>query len=157
MQFNLSDYPLVIEPTAEILEVTGGVDALNWTQLHRIPTHVVWVRLFGITSGLTHFFGPSADMDANPIILGYTTGGRLHKILRRDGQEWDAVDIPLEALGNPVIKPSLRLVFETERARASFLFYVSSIRNGKVTNASMAVIVDQLAEPPVVIDVWRQQ
>ncbi len=156
-QYTISNYPPVIEPTAEILEIIGGTDNLQRSHLYRIATQVVLDRLSGITNGLVHFFGLSPDLDSNQFILAYTSGGLLSQLLWREKQNWDVALIPIEAIGQPVVHPSLRLVFKTERARAAMLHYISQVIDQKVHNPSLAIVFEQFAEPPLVIDVWKSK
>lgn len=157
MQHRISDYPLVIEPTVEILEITASdtPGSLKWTRLYRIATPVVLQELPGLTNNLVHFFGPSADLSTAEFLLGYACGGLLRTMLWRDEQRnWLSMDIPAEALGDAVTHPSVRCVFKTQRARESFLYYLEQIRVGRIVNPALAVVLDQLVGQPISVDVW---
>lgn len=65
--------------------------------------------------------------------------------------------LPEESRDKQVAKPSVRLVFATVRARAAFLTYLDQIISKKVMNPSLAVVLDQLYEPPLAVDVWRDK
>ena len=156
-QYHLSDYPRCIEPTAEILEVTGGTTPANtgWVQLYRVPTPVVLTRLSGLPAGIVRFFALSSDLSPNQFLLGYTCAGMLQNVILRDEKhEWFVTPVPLESVGAPVAKPSVRLVFHTTRARAAFLSLIQQIINKTAKNPTLALIVEQLAEPPRLLDVW---
>ncbi len=157
-QISISDYPLIIEPTTEVLEVTGGAspDSLGWTQLYRVPTHIVLTHLAGLPSRLIHFFGVSRELVNNQVLLAYTSGGRLEHILRRNDNTWDVLDLPAEVTGTPVIRPSVRLVFKDERARAVFIHHLQQIIDKKAHNPTLALLMDCLAEPIRSIDVWSR-
>lgn len=157
-QISISDYPLIIEPTAEVLEVTGGPnpESLGWTQLYRVPTHIVLTHLQGLPGRLIHFFGLSHDLDKNQLLLAYTSGGRLENILRRNAEGWEVLDLPAEVTGSPIIQPSVRLVFKDERTRAVFIHHLQQIIDGKAHNPTLALLMEKLAEPIRTIDVWSQ-
>lgn len=156
-QYQISDYPLCIEPTAEILEIAQGSSNKTWAPLYRVPTPTVLTRLCGVPSGLSHFFGKSKELSENPFLLGYTSGGRLSHVLRQEReQQWDAHCIPIEATGAPVVKPSVRLVFQTERARFAFVNYLQQIIDKRSRNPSLESVLAQLAEPPRIVEVWHQ-
>ena len=158
-QISISDYPLIIEPTAEVLEVTGGPnpESLGWTQLYRVPTHIVLTGLAGLPAQLIHFFGTSRDLLQNSFLLGYTSGGRLQNILRKTGEtEWEVLDLPAEVTGTPITQPSLRIVFKDVRSRAVFLHHLDQIIQGKAHNPTLALVLEKLAEPIRTIDVWSE-
>ena len=157
MQYTISDYPIVIEPTTASIEAVVGTDSANakWMQLPRLDGLTVSEAINGLVHGLAHFFGQSATIADSAFVLGYTAGGRLSKVLQRQDLFWDVIDIPEEVTGEPVSKPSVRLVFKTERARAVFIHYLQQVTAGKIQNPSLAIVLDQLEEPPLSIDVWR--
>lgn len=157
MQYTISDYPIVIEPTTESIEAVVGTETTKakWVQLSRIDGQLAAEALSGLDQGISHFFGQSALIDDSAFVLGYSSGGRLLKVLQRQGFFWDVIDIPDEVTGGPVCKPSVRLVFQTERARAVFIHYLTQVTAGKIANPAIALVLDQLAEPPLQIDVWR--
>lgn len=160
MQYHLNDYPLCIEPTAEILEVTGGKDAddLRWAQLHRVSTADVLSRMSGIPAGLSNFFGLTPELDLNQFLLAYTSGGRLGCVFRRTGDvDWEPLLVPPEAVGEATRHPSARLVFKDERDRALFLLHMQQIQSGKVKNPTLAVLLSKLVEPIRTLDVWSNQ
>lgn len=158
MQYTISDYPIVIEPTTESIEAVVGTESTQatWVQLPRIDTEVAATALSGLDHGIAHFFGESVTVEASAFVLGYSIGGRLVKVLQRQGLFWDVIDIPGEVTGEPVSKPSVRLVFETARARAVFVHYIEQVVAGGIHNPALAVVLSQLAEPPLQIDVWRR-
>lgn len=157
MQYTISDYPIVIEPTTESIEAVVGTEsaAAKWVQLLRIDGVVASEALSGLVHGIAHFFGQSASINDSAFVLGYTSGGRLSKVLQRQDLFWDVIDIPEEVTGEPVSKPSVRVVFKTLRARAVFIHYLEQVRAGKIQNPALAVVLDQLDGPPLQIDVWR--
>lgn len=158
MQIQLSNYPVVIEPTVRTLEVSTGpaTDPTQWTHLYRIEGQGATAELINASKNAIHFFGTSANIADVQFALCYSTGGRLTGVLMRTSAGWEQADIPPEALGDAVSMPSIRLVFKTERARAGMLHYLNGVLSGKVTNPSLAVVLDQLATPPIVIDVWQE-
>lgn len=157
-QISISDYPLIIEPTAEVLEVTGGPnpESLGWTQLYRVPTHIVLTHLVGLPSQLIHFFGLSRALETNQVLFAYTSGGRLQNILRRGPNGWEVLDLPAEVTGTPITRPSVRLVFNDERTRAVFIHHLQQIIDGKAHNPTLALLMEKLAEPIRTIDVWSE-
>jgi len=153
-EITLGDYPLVIEPTTESLEAKAGApDDDRWKQLPRVPTHTVLAALT-LPGGIVHFFGVSATLEENDVLLCYSTAGRLSHVMRRKDSEWVLSSVPAEVTGDPILKPSVRLVFEDERARASFIQHFKSIREGKTHNPTLSLLMDRLAEPVRIVDVW---
>ena len=153
----VGNYPLYIEPTSQLLEVKAGPDAANKrpTVLERIPTEEVYRRL-DIPKTTMHFFGLHAELDENLILLCYRANGKLtHTLTRRSvDAEWSLTTCPTEITGDPVTHPSVRLVFKTERHRTLFMQNLQHVIEGKVHNPTLALLMDQLAEPLRVIDVW---
>lgn len=154
----LANYPLVIEPTTVVLEVKVGASADpaedRWSSLHRVPIDAVRSLVSGIPDGIVHFFGKSVDPGENAAMLCYSVGGRLSHFMHRYNGQWALTTVPDELVGKPTQHPSLRFVFEDERARSSFLYYVRSVIDGKIHNPSLAIIFDKLAEPVRALDVW---
>jgi len=157
MQIKISDYPLFIEPTTEVLELaTGDVEqAKAWTPLCRIPAQLVFQTIVNVPAGGTNFFGTSKELTDVGFVLCYNSGGKFVGVLHRSQTGWDFTEIPSEVLGESVHLPSVRLVFTTDRARAGFMTYLNNVQRGKVVNPSLAVVLDKLDGPPVLLDVWR--
>lgn len=160
MQFTIRDYPHVIEPTVDVLEVVVSTDsqAATWTQLHRVSSQTALQSMAWLADNAPQLFGPTVPAGTvYPFLLAYTSGGRLEKILQyRDGF-WDVLPLPEEVTGEKVTMPSVRLVFKTERARAAFLRHIEQIIDQKVNNPALAVVLDQLHEKPFLVDVWRDK
>lgn len=160
MDYKLSDYPLFIEPTEEVLEATGkaGSDERALVRLQRVPTHVVLTRLSGLPAGLVHFFGLSERFEQNKFLVAYSSCGYLRSVLSRVSEnDWHISDIPIEHTGEGVRLPSVRLVFKTERARAVFIHHVEQIVKQKVVNPTLLQVLTQLAEPVRTLNVWRHR
>ncbi len=153
----LGDYPLVIEPTVSVLEFKIGGEGVPERQahLHRIPTHVV-LSAVELPNSLVHFFGLSEELAENEVILCYSTAGRLTHVLKRGDDEWHLSTVPAEITGDAVLLPSVRLVFKDERARQVFLHHMQQIVDGKSHHPQMSLLLEQLAEPIRIVDVWSQ-
>lgn len=157
MEYCLGKYPLWIEPTVTVLEITGGEspDSQGWVTLQRVPTHTVYTQLSGLPAGLAHFFGLSSSLAESKFLLAYDVGGRICNVLNRvDAHDWNITDIPIERTGEPVLYPSARLVFKTERARMQFVQYLQGILDRKSVHPTLALALEQLAEPIRMLEVW---
>lgn len=154
-----SSYPVVIEPTVNAIELKVGDDSpLKWTQFRRIPSNEVNTDLGGIPAGLVHFFAP-CDLPDSPVLLCYNGNGQLAQVMQRSDSlpgVWESFDIPSELSQGVVLLPSVRLTFETERARAAFLYYLDCVRKGSVACPSLAVALDKLVCDPIITDVAKQ-
>lgn len=156
-QYKLGSCPNFIEPLIDVLEVTGadGHDALGWIQLQRVSGEAVFAQFPTLPEGLVHFFGRFSRVEENDFLVAYNCAGRLTALLRHSSATgWCFDDLPAELTGSPVIKPSVRLVFKTERARAVFVHYINQLMGGQMVNPALAVVIDQLDEPPRMIDIW---
>ena len=149
----ISNYPLVIEPTAESLEAIGAEGSI---QLRRIPTHVVLTLIPGLAVGMVHFFGESSKLGENQAVLCYNAGGQLQTVLVQEEQTWEPRPLPPEATGDATLQPSVRLVFENERTRAVFVHHLDQIRAQKAHNPTLALLMEKLVELRQ-IDVWTEE
>lgn len=160
----LANYPLVIDPATTVLEAKVGESADpagdRWAPLYRVSAEavrsLVSVRA-GIPAGIVHFFGKNAEVLENDAMLCYDAGGRISHVMYRSASGWSVTTVPDDVTGKLVKLPSVRLVFEDERARVSFLYYIERVLNGKIQNPSLAVIFDRLAEPVRVLNVWAAE
>lgn len=153
--FSIRDYPLVIEPTVQVLEGRAACQegepsdltkAGSWKALSRLPTEVVH-RAMRLPSGLSHFFADGKGFMDSTIIIAYDSGGCLtHMLVHVDPGHWDVHEMPDELLGRPTRKPSLRLVFKDEQTRDMFDQW---LRNTPPLGL-------ELAEPPRRIEVWTE-
>ena len=157
MQFTIRHYPIVIETSEEVLDVVLGTDSSppDWTQLRRIATQDVQQLLSGLVDNITHFFSQTGDLATTRFMLGYTGDGRLSKIVQRQHDKWDVIEVPADVSDKCVTQPSVRLVFKTERARAVFMHYLQQIVETPKNNPTLASVLEQLYEPPLQSDVWR--
>ena len=155
----MSDYPVVIEPLDEALEVTKspGSGEKNWTRLERVPTHVVFTYIAGIPHGTVHFFGESSSLDRCRFLLCYNAGGLLTHVLSFKDKQWNLLEVPEELTGQAVEKPSVRLVFEDTRGINSFMRHIKQVRDGEVHNPTLSVIIENLAAPIRTVGVWINQ
>ena len=152
------DYPVVIEPTTDILELQQGSEAYErWKQVPRIPTGRVLNKVNGVPAGVIHFFGLHPELEANEWLLGYNVGGLFSIILANRQGQWEIETVPTEAVGGAISSPSIRMVFQDERARQSFLHYVQQVADGNTHNPDVALMLDRLVEPIRSVNVWRLQ
>ena len=149
----ISNYPLVIEPTAESLEAIGADGPIR---LRRIQTHIVLTLIPGLTVGMVHFFGESSKLGDNQAVLCYNAGGRLQTVLVQEEQAWEKTTLPHEATGDAILQPSVRLVFKDERTRAVFVHHLEQIRSKKTHNPTLAILMEKLIELRQ-IDVWTEE
>lgn len=155
--FTLGDYPLVIEPTCQVLEALGGSAASDdLLRLERLDTEQIH-RAFVLPNSLVHFFGDHGTLEQAKHILCYTSAGRLSHFLARPGAEWELTALPAEITGTSILRPSARLVFKDARARAVFLHYLTQVHEGKIHNPSVSLMLENLAEPVRQIEVWGEE
>lgn len=152
--FTLGDFPTVIEPMLMVLEATGGPrsssDLLRLKRISQDRVHQFCV----LPNSLIHFFGDSDD-DTVRQILCYTASGRLsHFLFRVNDTDWELTELPAEITGDKIVYPSARLVFKDERSRAVFLHYLQQVKDGKINNPSVSLMLESLVEPIRQIDVW---
>ena len=150
--FCIRDYPLVIEPTVQVLEGRAGryhgappdMDSSGtWTTLYRVPLAPA-VRQLALPSNIGHLFGDKPAFDDCQVILGYDSGGGLSHLCLRHARGWDCQELAEELTGKAVAHPSLRLVFRNAVARRRFL---ERVLRGKEA-------VYGLVEPPRIVEVW---
>lgn len=150
MMLSLSNYPRVIEPTVEVIELDCGPGDARPRQFERLDTVTIH-QMVALPQPVVHLFG---DSQSDPsIILGYLSNGQLsHFLILNDGR-WRVTEAPAELVGQPTLLPSLRFVFKNERGRFSFINYLEQVAAGKIDNPSIRLMLDQLAEPIRSIDV----
>jgi hypothetical protein len=156
MQISIKDFPIVIEPLAEVLELRSGTSpqSLGWTQLYRVPTENVLRGTTGLPSNLVHFFGPTPHIERNSHMLAYSNSGILEMVLQFKDDEWVAFDVPEEMTGERERFPSVRLIFEDTRARDIFLQHLERVQSGVVRNPTLALVLSRMKEQPRVIEVY---
>lgn len=151
----LADYPRVIEPAINVIEVELGanVDSQRPSRLFRLVPAEVHSAIFPATRVAVHFFGPAETSQACDFVLGYDIRGSLVTIFVRERTGWAEMSIGTDLNGQPPMLPSVRLVFKTPRARDLFLYYIDQVKTGKYENPTVAQVLDGLAEDVRSIDV----
>lgn len=125
----LHRFPTLVDPLSSAVEVhvqTGDGPPAP-TQLHRVVVeHDTFP--FTLTSRTTHFFGPEPRPEDCPFLLAYDPAGRLRARFDQAAGDWVQRDLPAEAVGGPVVRPSVRLTFESLRDAEAFLSLVNDMR-----------------------------
>lgn len=93
----LSNFPTVIEPVVEVLEVVlrpeGTPTAAVWVQLYRLADAPAALAAPG--AGGMLYFGPNpADVERNPFVLAYDADGVLKYLLMKESPEHPWVVVP---------------------------------------------------------------
>ena len=162
-QLTLGDYPVVIEPTAEFLEAKVGLRPTDDPQ-HGVPPRAVLVRVptldvllqAQVPNGVVHFFGTSAVLADNDIVIGYATHGLFSVLLVREETEWVTHPVPPEVNGQAVVLPSVRLTFKDQNARSAFVHYLTRVLQRAVYNPTLTMLLERLNEPPQNIGVSHE-
>lgn len=156
--FALGHFPIVIEPTVEVLELKQTDDAAidlqasgNWAHFVRVDLAAV-LQEVSVPVGSVHFFGPSAVLAECQFLLGYSPSGLLRCYVRRlESGELDAIEAPPETTGGADQRPSVRLVFKDKRGRDGLLYYLARVDAGSISNPALAMLLTRLDQPPIVI------
>lgn len=157
---SVGEFPIVIEPTVQVLEAKAGCDdvspshpsELSWTRLVRVPLATVSQALT-LPSGVVHVFGVDESLEACVLLLCYENSGVLRHVAVKQQGEWQLQPASPEMIGEPDMRPSVRLVFQDERTQRAFMFYLEQVQGGRVHNPTLAVVLDKLACPPIAIGV----
>lgn len=132
----LDDFPLALDPACHFLEVRcrveppAGESRRLWMTLNRLRVTTDTFP-FRLDLSAVHYFGTHEDPLRCLFILVYDQSGFLRYRLTRDADgEWGAVQVPEERTGRPVLKPSVRLTFETLEQAQLFLRLAECLRQG---------------------------
>lgn len=149
--YRLREFPLVVEPTVLSLELCSartGSDEVAATArvFHRLPVEVVRAgAAVELPPWLAHYFGDATTIADCHTVLGYDSRGVLTVVLHRaDDGPFVKDDIPEEVNGRVAVKPSVRLVFETQAQRNQFLEACRDVHHAP-TRAIAALRVAALA------------
>lgn len=152
----LRHFPLVIDPSEVLLEVMVRRDDEHntpyWTMLHRLEALAESFD-FARTTAMVHFFGDAATVVDSSIVLIYDASGFLRFRTDRDemGLWKDPDRLSEELTGRPLLKPSLRLVFDDPVSAKECLLLLRSIHEGEyraVHGMRLAELIQGLIEPP---------
>lgn len=146
----VSAFPPVIDPVVAVLEVQSGqtVSESGWTQWPRIDIAEV-SKYIVLPPGVCHWFGPSADMDKCPMMLGYDVGGKLKYFSAYDAVDgWLLHEAPAEMTGRAELRPSMRLIFDNERSLQAFHRYLHQVVTGKMPNPTLEMLLKHLPVQP---------
>lgn len=113
-RYILSRFPVLTDPLAVALEVQGafGREAPKPSQLHRVSVgHDTFP--FTLTNRMIHFFGLEPAAEDCPFLLVYDAAGTLRYRFDKEDGEFVAKEVPAEIVGGPVIRPSVRVTFDS--------------------------------------------
>lgn len=127
-------YPLVIDPAVTWLEVLmrahlpkgeGDSTRTYWCPLRRVKERFDTPLLRD--NDTPHFFGNSKRLRRCTIVLAYGPTGRIVRVWRRRGRDWDWEFLPEERTGGIMDIPSLRLMFRNTEKRDEFVDLLMAI------------------------------
>lgn len=152
----LKRFPLVIDPGESLLEVLArredSEDCSCWMTLYRLEALADSFD-FSRTTAMVHFFGDAPSVVDSSLALIYDATGFLRFRVDRDALGfWKDPDrFSEELVGKPVLKPSLRLVFDDPGSARECLRLLRSVHEGEYRAAyglRLAELLQGLIEPP---------
>jgi len=168
----LEDFPLVIDPAENLLEVPavpmrlgadGGCEPCGgrrWLCLHRLAVDGKTFP-FVINSSMAHWFGEGEGADKSALAMIYDDAGRLGRRVERDaaGNWLSPTVLPDEQVGRAAMLPSLRLVFNEPGDAIEAMRLLETLVRGKRPAAFKAfdtlarLLRRSLHEPPRLLTV----
>lgn len=163
-KFSLKDFPLVVDPAAQFLEVKlrPALDARQsiWRQLYRLNPSFQ-ESPFILTNHTVHLFGSAVRLAACEFVLCYDHTGCLHALWYQENSAWEQLELPEELTGNIPRNPSVRFIFAdtTDRDRFMRLFgqmieAVRALDRPSASDAHEAItILGRAPHPPRLVTV----
>lgn len=150
----LKNFPVAIEPGADILEVQlepdtvtpGAKNAGSWRHLHRLAVTPDTFP-FPVDALSVHFFGPVEEPEDCSFVLIYDANGVWRYIATRDTESspWEHTPVPEEVVGRAIKLPSVRLVFDDpDDAQAVLALCKLMLSRGHLTPPETAALVGKL-------------
>jgi hypothetical protein len=132
-RYVLQNFPLFLDPAAVSLEIQvarpGSETRPEWCQLHRVQVRSEMFP-FALRSCMVHFFGMEPRAEDCPFLLAYDAVGVLRYRIDKEDDEFTAYALPEELNGRAVLKPSVRVTFDTPDDAQRFLALIESLQAG---------------------------
>lgn len=151
MNYNISDYPTVIDPVTDAIELhvaphEGAAGVAGWRQFVRVHAQAACDLPFTPTAARAHLFGDKGTIAASTLLMVYDNRGAVQCLLARGNHHhWEDYAIPEEFSGHAAL-PSLRLPFNTKAECAEGLLAVEALIAAYRAGANLETEAETLAK-----------
>ena len=151
MNYNISDYPTVIDPVTDAIEVhvaphEGAEGNPGWRQFVRVHAQAAGDLPFTPTATRAHLFGDKGTIGTSKLLLVYDNRGAVQCLLARGAHNhWEDYAIPEEFSGHAA-KPSLRLPFNSKEECTEGLMAIESLIAAYRAGANLETEAETLAK-----------
>jgi hypothetical protein len=160
MNYNISDYPTVIDPVTDAIELhvaphEGAAGVAGWRQFGRVHAQAACDLPFTPTACRAHLFGDNGTIGTSKLLMVYDNRGAVQCLLARgDDNHWVDYAIPEEFSGHDV-KPSLRLPFQSKDECTQGMMAIEALiaawRAGENLETEAETLAKLLADQPPAI------